>query len=120
MPWLKDLTDACHEHGCAVMIQLTHLGRRTGWNKADWLPVVSPSHEREAAHRSFPKKLENWDIQRIQRDYVAAAQRMQAAGMGRHRVAGVWAFDGPVLVTAHQQPGRTLWRHAGKPLALWL
>ena len=81
VPWLKDLTDACHEHGCAVMIQLTHLGRRTGWNKADWLPVVSPSHEREAAHRSFPKKLENWDIQRIQRDYVAAAQRMQAAGM---------------------------------------
>jgi len=81
VPWLRDLTDACHEHGTAVMIQLTHLGRRTGWNKADWLPVVSPSHEREAAHRSFPKKLETWDIARIKNDYVAAAQRMQAAGM---------------------------------------
>jgi 2,4-dienoyl-CoA reductase-like NADH-dependent reductase (Old Yellow Enzyme family)/thioredoxin reductase len=81
VPWLKDMVDACHEHGTAVMIQLTHLGRRTGWNKADWLPVVSPSHEREAAHRSFPKKMENWDIARIQGDYVAAAQRMQAAGM---------------------------------------
>jgi 2,4-dienoyl-CoA reductase-like NADH-dependent reductase (Old Yellow Enzyme family)/thioredoxin reductase len=81
VPWLKDIVDACHEHGTAVMIQLTHLGRRTGWNKADWLPVVSPSHEREAAHRSFPKKMENWDIARIQSDYVAAAQRMQAAGM---------------------------------------
>ena len=81
VPWLRDLTDACHEHGTAVMIQLTHLGRRTGWNKADWLPVVSPSHEREAAHRSFPKKMETWDIDRIRRDYVAAAQRMQAAGM---------------------------------------
>jgi 2,4-dienoyl-CoA reductase-like NADH-dependent reductase (Old Yellow Enzyme family)/thioredoxin reductase len=81
VPWLKNLTDACHEHGTAVMIQLTHLGRRTGWNKADWLPVVSPSHEREAAHRSFPKKMETWDIERIKGDYVAAAQRMQAAGM---------------------------------------
>jgi 2,4-dienoyl-CoA reductase-like NADH-dependent reductase (Old Yellow Enzyme family)/thioredoxin reductase len=81
VPWLKNLTDACHEHGTAVMIQLTHLGRRTGWNKADWLPVVSSSHEREAAHRSFPKKMETWDIDRIKRDYVAAAQRMQAAGM---------------------------------------
>jgi 2,4-dienoyl-CoA reductase-like NADH-dependent reductase (Old Yellow Enzyme family)/thioredoxin reductase len=81
VPWLKDMVDACHEHGTAVMIQLTHLGRRTGWNKGDWLPVVSPSHEREAAHRAFPKKMENWDIERIQRDYVAAAQRMQAAGM---------------------------------------
>ena len=43
VPWLKDLADACHEHGSAVMIQLTHLGRRTNWNKADWLPVVAPS-----------------------------------------------------------------------------
>jgi 2,4-dienoyl-CoA reductase-like NADH-dependent reductase (Old Yellow Enzyme family)/thioredoxin reductase len=57
------------------------LGRRTGWNKGDWLPVVSPSHEREAAHRAFPKKMEDWDIARIKGDYVAAAQRMQAAGM---------------------------------------
>ncbi len=81
VPYLKDMVDACHEHGAAVMIQLTHLGRRTGWNKGDWLPVVSPSHAREAAHRAFPKQMEDWDIARIQRDYVAAAQRMQAAGM---------------------------------------
>ena len=79
--WLKDLTDECHEHGAAVMIQLTHLGRRTRWDKADWLPVVSPSHRREASHRSFPKKLEEWDIQRIIKDYIDAAERMKAAGM---------------------------------------
>ncbi|WP_409523703.1 FAD-dependent oxidoreductase [Nitrincola sp. MINF-07-Sa-05] len=81
VPWLKDLTDACHEHGTAVMIQLTHLGRRTSWSKADWLPVVSPSHHREASHRSFPKKMEDWDIDRIIRDYADAAERMQAGGM---------------------------------------
>ncbi|WP_213881025.1 NADH:flavin oxidoreductase [Pseudomonas sp. dw_358] len=79
--WLKDLTDECHEHGAAVMIQLTHLGRRTRWDKADWLPVVSPSHRREAAHRAFPKKLEDWDIERIIKDYIDAAERMKAAGM---------------------------------------
>ena len=81
VPWLKDLTDACHEHGAAVMIQLTHLGRRTSWSKADWLPVVSPSHEREAAHRAFPKRLEDWDIERIIGNYADAAERMQAGGM---------------------------------------
>jgi 2,4-dienoyl-CoA reductase-like NADH-dependent reductase (Old Yellow Enzyme family)/thioredoxin reductase len=81
VPWLKDLTDACHEHGAAVMIQLTHLGRRTSWSKADWLPVVSPSHEREAAHRAFPKRLEDWDIERIIANYADAAERMQAGGM---------------------------------------
>ncbi|SES66943.1 N-methyl-L-proline N-demethylase HpbA [Paracoccus homiensis] len=79
--WMKRMTDECHDHGCAVMIQLTHLGRRTRWDKADWLPVVSPSHEREAAHRSFPKKIEDWDIQRIITDYVDAAERMKAAGL---------------------------------------
>jgi len=81
VPWLKELADACHEHDCKVMIQLTHLGRRTGWNRADWLPVLAPSPVREPAHRSFPKEAEDWDIERIIADYASAAQRMQAAGL---------------------------------------
>lgn len=79
--WMRQLTDECHEHGAAVMIQLTHLGRRTRWDKADWLPVVSAGHEREAAHRAFPKKAEDWDIARLITDYADAAERMQAAGL---------------------------------------
>ncbi len=79
--WMKRLADECHDHGCAVMIQLTHLGRRTRWDKADWLPVISPGHEREAAHRAFPKKMEDWDIERVIGDYVDAAERMKAAGL---------------------------------------
>ena len=81
VPWMRQLTDSCHEHGCAVMIQLTHLGRRTSWSKGDWLPAVSPSHNRETSHRSFPKKMEDWDIERIITDYADAAERMQAAGL---------------------------------------
>ncbi len=79
--WLSELADDCHEHDCKVMIQLTHLGRRTGWNKGDWLPVLSASPVREPAHRSFPKVAEEWDIERIVADYAAAASRMQAAGL---------------------------------------
>ncbi len=81
VPHMKRLTDECHEHGCAVMIQLTHLGRRTGWNHSDWLPVLSPSMVREPAHRAFPKVMEDWDIERIVADYASAAQRMQDAGL---------------------------------------
>lgn len=81
VPWLKRLADECHDHGCAVMIQLTHLGRRTNWNKGDWLPVVSPSPVREPAHRAFPKQIEDWDIARIIADFAAAAGRMKAAGL---------------------------------------
>ena len=78
---MKEMVDACHDHGCAVMIQLTHLGRRTRWDKADWLPVVSASHLREPSHRAFPKVAEDWDIARIIEDYADAAERMQAAGV---------------------------------------
>ena len=81
VPWLRKLADDCHEEGAAVMIQLTHLGRRTAWNKADWLPILAPSRVREAAHRGFPKAAEPWDLDRIVADYAAAAQRIQAAGL---------------------------------------
>ncbi|MBB4066651.1 NADH:flavin oxidoreductase [Gellertiella hungarica] len=81
VPWVKRMTDAVHEEGAAIMIQLTHLGRRTRWDKGDWLPVVSPSHHREAAHRAFPKMIEDWDIERIIKDYADAAERMKAGGM---------------------------------------
>jgi 2,4-dienoyl-CoA reductase-like NADH-dependent reductase (Old Yellow Enzyme family) len=81
VPMMKRLTDDCHEHDCAVMIQLTHLGRRTNWNHSDWLPVLAPSMVREPAHRTFPKVMEDWDIDRIIADYASAAQRMQEAGL---------------------------------------
>lgn len=81
VPWLARLADECHTHGAAVMIQLTHLGRRTNWNKADWLPVLSASPVREPAHRAFPKEMEDWDIERIVADYASAAERMKAAGL---------------------------------------
>lgn len=81
VPWIREMSDAVHEEGAAIMIQLTHLGRRTRWDKGDWLPVVAPSHHREPAHRAFPKKLEDWDIERIVKDFADAAERMKAGGM---------------------------------------
>ena len=81
VPWLKKLTDECHQYGTKVMIQLTHLGRRTNWNHSDWLPVLSASPIREPAHRSFPKEAEDWDIERIIKDYGEAAERIKEAGL---------------------------------------
>jgi 2,4-dienoyl-CoA reductase-like NADH-dependent reductase (Old Yellow Enzyme family)/thioredoxin reductase len=98
VPWLAELADECHELGSAVMIQITHLGRRTGWNKGEWLPVLAPSAVREPAHRAFPKVAEDWDIARIIADYATAAQRMQAAGLDGiefeaygHLMDGFWS-----------------------------
>ena len=81
VPWMAKIADECHALDCAVMIQLTHLGRRTGWSKGDWLPVVAPGPSREPAHRAFPKQMEDWDISRVITDFADAAERMQAAGL---------------------------------------
>ena len=63
------------------MCQITHLGRRTYWNRADWLPVLAPSGVREPAHRSFPKAMEDHDIRRVVRAYGAAAGRCREGGL---------------------------------------
>lgn len=81
VPWITRLTDSIHEHGAAVMIQLTHLGRRAGWGQDDWFPILAPSPLREPAHRAVPKEAEDWDIDRIVSQYEDAAERMQVGGM---------------------------------------
>lgn len=81
VPWIQRLTDGVHEHDCACMIQITHLGRRAGWGQDDWLPIVAPSRLREPAHRGHPKQAEPHDIERIVGHYADAAERMKAGGM---------------------------------------
>ena len=81
VPWMRRLADDCHEAGAAVMIQLTHLGRRTRWDKGDWLPVLAAGPAREPSHRAFPKVMEDWDIERVIRDFADAAERMKEAGL---------------------------------------
>jgi N-methyl-L-proline demethylase len=56
VPWLKELADDVHEKGAAVMIQVTHLGRRTSWSKDDWLPVIAPSYIREPPTAPSPRR----------------------------------------------------------------
>ena len=98
VPWLSQMADACHEHGAAIMMQITHLGRRTNWNKGDWLPVLAPSPVREPAHRAFPKEMEDWDIERIIVAYADAAERLKAGGFDGfeyecygHLMDGFWS-----------------------------
>lgn len=81
VPWMARLADACHEHGAAVMIQLTHLGRRTRWDKGDWLPVLAPGPSREPAHRAYPKIIEEHEILRVVQDFADACERMKTAGL---------------------------------------
>jgi 2,4-dienoyl-CoA reductase-like NADH-dependent reductase (Old Yellow Enzyme family) len=79
--WLSELADDVHAHGAAVMIQITHLGRRTYWSRSDWLPSLAPSSLREAAHRCYPKAMEDWDIARVVAAYADGAEKVKEAGL---------------------------------------
>ena len=81
IPWLRGFAEAVHRHHCATMIQITHMGRRTGWSSHGWLPVIAPSAVREPAHRSFPKAMDRDDIERVIGDYAAAADRAYRGGL---------------------------------------
>lgn len=98
VPWLRELTDAVHAYDCAVMCQITHLGRRSGWNQGDWLPLVAASPIREDAHRHYPKEAEDHDFRRIAEAYGATARRCREGGLDGieieaygHLLDGFWS-----------------------------
>ena len=98
VPWLKKIADDCHEHGAAVMIQMTHMGARGRWSTAEWLPLIAPSSIPEPVHRSYPKAMEDWDFTRVMKAYADAAEKVQAAGMdgielecASHLIAHHWS-----------------------------
>ena len=81
IPHFQALAAGVHRHGAAVMCQITHLGRRTFWNQAHWLPTLAPSCVREPAHRLFPKIMELSDIRRTVKAYAAGARRCKEGGL---------------------------------------
>ncbi|MGE0022659.1 MAG: FAD-dependent oxidoreductase [Hyphomicrobium sp.] len=89
---LGRLAAACHKHGMKIMIQATHMGRRSAYAGDPWPHLVSPSGVREPVHRGNSKAIEIEDIRRIVRDFALAAKRVKDAGM-----------DGIEISAAHQQ-----------------
>lgn len=81
LPYFREMADRIHRHGAALMCQITHMGRRTYWDTENWLPVIAPSPLREPAHRAIPKEMEHADIQRVIRQYGAAARRCKEGGL---------------------------------------
>ena len=81
IPHFQSFADRLHGHGCALMCQLTHMGRRTTWSDGHWLPVIAPSRVREQAHRSFPREMDDDDMERVIQAFAAAAGRCREGGL---------------------------------------
>ncbi len=81
IPYFREFSDRIHKYDCGLICQLSHMGRRTVWDMADWLPVIAPSRVREPAHRAFPKEMDHFDIARVRDAYAAAAVRCKEGGL---------------------------------------
>lgn len=88
---LSNLAEAMHRHGAKIMIQATHMGRRSAYYGEHWPHLVTPSGVREPVHRGNAKTIEAEEIRRIIKDFALAAKRVQDAGM-----------DGIEISAAHQ------------------
>ncbi|WP_435535813.1 FAD-dependent oxidoreductase [Azospirillum sp. ST 5-10] len=81
IPFFREFAERVHRHGAALMIQLTHMGRRTRWDTENWLPTLSASPAREPAHRNTPKEMEDFDVRRVIAAFAAAARRCKLGGL---------------------------------------
>jgi 2,4-dienoyl-CoA reductase-like NADH-dependent reductase (Old Yellow Enzyme family) len=81
IPFFRSFSDRIHAHGAKLMIQLTHMGRRTKWDTENWFPTISSSARREPASRTIPKEMEDEDIARVVAAFAAAARRCKEGGL---------------------------------------
>lgn len=89
IPYLQRFSQRVHAHGAALMVQITHLGRRGEPYVGNWLPTIGPSTVRETLHRSIPKEMDEDDVQRVVKAFGAAARRCKEGGLdGLETLAG--------------------------------
>jgi len=87
IPHFLEFAERIHQYDCALMCQITHLGRRANARTWDWLPTVAPSRSREV-DGTFPKEMDRDDIHRIVRSYGEAALRCKQGGLDGIEVVG--------------------------------
>ncbi|MDC0610161.1 NADH:flavin oxidoreductase [Vibrio sp.] len=98
IPHFQNLADAVHKHGGKIMIQITHMGRRSRWDGENWPNLMSPSGIREPVHRATCKTIEEEDIWRVIGDFAKAAVRAKEGGL-----------DGVELSAVHQHMIDQFW-----------
>ena len=89
IPYFQDFSERIHQHGTALMCQITHMGRRGDAQAGEWLPTIAPSAVREDLHRNFPREMDQYDIDRVVKAFGQAARRCKEGGLdGLETLAG--------------------------------
>ena len=90
IPAYRETTNAVHEYGTPIILQIAHCGRQTR-SKSTGLRTVAPSSLRDAFYNEdMPKELSEDEINEIIDNFVSAIVRANQAG-----------FDGVQLHAAH-------------------
>ncbi|MGB8665551.1 MAG: dimethylglycine demethylation protein DgcA [Serratia inhibens] len=98
IPHFQNLAEAVHKHGGRIMIQISHMGRRSRWDGENWPNLMSPSGIREPVHRATCKTIEVEEIRRVIGDFARAAVRAKEGGL-----------DGVELSAVHQHMIDQFW-----------
>ncbi|MEI2263910.1 dimethylglycine demethylation protein DgcA [Erwinia sp. CGal63] len=98
IPHFQNLAEAVHQHGGKIMIQISHMGRRSRWDGENWPSLMSPSGIREPVHRATCKTIEEEEIWRVIGDFAKAALRAKEGGL-----------DGVELSAVHQHMIDQFW-----------
>src|SRR2546428_482122 len=81
IPAYRAIADAVHRHGCLVLTQLTHLGRRAQADGDETSVLLAPSQIPERVHRDVPHELESEQITELVRAFGDAARRCRDGGL---------------------------------------
>lgn len=89
IPYLEQFSERIHKHGCALMCQITHLGRRGNPYDDHWLEMIAPSPVRETRHRAIPREMDEHDVARVIKAFGDTAARCKQVGLdGIETLAG--------------------------------
>ncbi len=81
VPGYRSLAEAVHRHGCRVMSQLTHMGRRSQSDVESWHVLLAPSQIPEQVHREVPHEIEPEQIAMLVRAFGDATRRCREGGL---------------------------------------
>lgn len=89
IPDYRIMTDAAHNHGAAIILQLACMGSQS-YHAAGEIPVWGPSVVEDVAYNKTPREMSREEIARMQEDFAMGAIRAKQAG-----------FDAVQLHVAH-------------------
>ena len=81
IPGYRSLAEVVHRHGCRIMSQLTHMGRRSQSDVESGHVLLAPSQIPEKVHREVPHEIEPEQIAMLVRAFGDATRRCREGGL---------------------------------------